>query len=118
MNDTFTAYDPATLPAPVLAYLDAHDENRYADAAAVFAPDASVLDDGKTYEGIEEIRAWAEKSSTEFTYTSTRIGQRIADDRQVVVRVRLDGNFPGGTVTLRYRFVLDAGLIGNLAIEV
>ncbi|MDX5574471.1 MULTISPECIES: nuclear transport factor 2 family protein [Streptomyces] len=118
MNDTFTAYDPATLPTPVLAYLDAHDESRYADVAAVFAPDATVLDDGKTYEGIEEIRAWAEKSATEFTYTSTRIGQRIADDRHVVVRVRLDGNFPGGTVTLRYRFLLDAGRIGNLAIEV
>ncbi|NEB36617.1 nuclear transport factor 2 family protein [Streptomyces sp. SID14515] len=118
MNDSFTAYDPATLPAPVVAYLDARDENRYADVAAVFAADATVLDDGKTYEGIEEIRAWIEKSSTEFTYTSTRIGQRIADDGHVVVRVRLDGNFPGGTVTLRYRFALDAGLIDDLAIEV
>jgi hypothetical protein len=34
------------------------------------------------------------------------------------VQVRLDGNFPGGTVTLRYRFDLRAGLIDRLAIEV
>lgn len=118
MNDTFTAYDPATLPAPVVAYLDAHDEKRYVDVAALFAPGATVLDDGKTYKGIEAIRAWSERSSAEYTYTSTRIGQRTADGGQMVVRVRLDGNFPGGTVVLRYRFTLHAGLIADLAIEV
>ncbi len=63
MTDTFTAYDPATLPTPAVAYLDAHDENRHADAAAVFAPDATVLDDGNTYEGIEAITAWIQRSS-------------------------------------------------------
>lgn len=118
MTDTFTDYARAALPAPVLAYLDAHDENRHADAAAVFAPDATVLDDGNTYEGIDAISAWIETSATEYTYTSTRIGQRVGDENQVVVQIRLDGNFPGGTVTLRYQFELHAGLIKRLAIEV
>lgn len=118
MTDSFTAYAPRALPAPVLAYLDAHDENRHADAAAVFTPDATVLDDGTTYEGIGAIRAWIETSATEYTYTSTRIGQQVADDNHVVVQIRLDGDFPGGTVTLRYQFELHAGLIRRLAIEV
>lgn len=118
MTDIFASYDPASLPAPVIAYLDARDEHHYADATAVFAPDATVLDDGNTYEGIDAITAWIETSSTDYTYTSARVGQQIADDTRAVVQVRLDGNFPGGTVVLRYRFDLDAGLINRLAIEV
>lgn len=118
MTDSFTAYAPRALPAPVLTYLDAHDDNRHTDATAVFAPDATVLDDGSTYEGIDAISAWIETSATEYTYTSTRIGQHVADDNHVVVQIRLDGNFPGGTVTLRYQFELHAGLIKRLAIEV
>lgn len=118
MTDTFTAYDPATLPTPVVVYLDAHDENRHTDAAAVFATDSTVLDDGNTYEGIEAITAWIERSSTEYTYASTRIGQHVTDESHPVVQIRLDGNFPGGTVTLRYRFELQGGLISRLAIEV
>lgn len=27
MTDTFADYDPATLPVPVVAYLDAHDRS-------------------------------------------------------------------------------------------
>lgn len=118
MSDTVTAYHPATLPASVITYLDARDENRYADAASVFTADATVLDDGRTYEGLDLIRDWLERSSTEYTYTSTRVAQQIVDDDHTVVHVRLDGNFPGGTVTLRFQFTHRAGLISRLAIEV
>lgn len=118
MPETLTDYDPAILPTPVVAYLDAHDEKRHTDAAAVFASDAIVFDDGNTYEGIEVISAWIEKASSEYTYTSTRIGQQVADETHAVVQIRLDGNFPGGTVTLRYQFELQAGLINQLTIEV
>lgn len=118
MTKTFSAYDSQALPEPVVAYLDAHDENRHSDAAALFAPDATVLDDGSIYQGAERIGAWIEKSSTEYSYTSSRIGQHIADAVQAHVQVRLDGNFPGGTVTLRYQFELHAGRISRLAIEV
>ncbi|WP_069385870.1 nuclear transport factor 2 family protein [Cellulosimicrobium cellulans] len=118
MHDTCTAYDPTTLPEAVVAYLDARDENRQDDATAVFAPDATVLDDGRTYSGAEEIRAWVARTSTEYTYTSTRIGQDTANESGAVVIVRLDGDFPGGTVTLRYQFELRDGLVTRLAIEV
>ncbi|GAA1511407.1 nuclear transport factor 2 family protein [Nocardioides humi] len=117
-TDDYADYDPSALPAPVPAYLDAHDENRHADAVAAFAPGATVLDDGTTYDGIDAISAWVRRSATEYEYTSTRIGQRIVDGAHVVVRVRLDGSFPGGTVTLRYQFAHHAGLITRLAIEV
>ncbi len=118
MTEAFTDYRSDLLPQTVVAYLDARDEQRHAEAAALFAPNATVLDDGNTYEGIANISAWIEGSSTEYTYTSTRIGQYIADDQHTNVLVRLDGNFPGGTVTLRYQFHLDGDTIQRLAIEV
>lgn len=117
MTDTTAADDSALLPTPVVTYLDARDEHRYVDATAAFAPDATVLDDGNTYQGIEAITAWIETSAAEYAYTSTRVGQQVVDDSHAVVQVRLDGDFPGGTVVLRYHFDLDAGLISRLAIE-
>lgn len=118
MTNDFAPYDPALLPAPALGYLDAHDEGRHRDARTFFASDATVVDDGNTYRGIEEIAAWIEQSSSEYEYTSSRIGQRQEDDTRVTVQIRLDGDFPGGTVTLRYQFELDSDGISRLAIEV
>lgn len=118
MNDTFAPYDATSLPAVVLAYLDAHDEGRHADVRATFTPDATVVDDGRTYDGIDQIGAWIERAASEYTYTSTRIGQAVEDADNVVVQIRLDGNFPGGTATLRYRFRLASDRITHLVIEV
>lgn len=56
-----------------------------------------MIDDGSTYRGIEAITGWIEQSSKEFEYTSTRIGQVQPDEAHVVVQVRIDGTFPGGT---------------------
>ena len=120
MSQTFTAYDPAALPAVVTEYMDAHDAarqdpSRHADAAACFTADAVVMDDGTTYAGREDISRWIRDSSSEFEYTSTRVGQQIQGG-QVDVQVRLVGNFPGGTVTLRYSFTVADGGIRALVI--
>lgn len=117
MTESFTDYDPAILPAPVVAFLDAHDEKRYAEASATFSQDSTVIDDGNTYEGIDAVRVWLQKASSEYTYTSIRAGQMADDEIHPVVQIRLEGDFPGGTVTLRYQFELQAGLISRLAIE-
>lgn len=116
MTNDFTAYDPAGLPAPVVPYLDAHNAGLAAEATRTFAPDATVLDDGNTYRGRAEIEAWIEQSSTEYEVTQTRIGQNVDDVSRPVVKVRIDGNFPGGTATINYRFELEGGLITHLSI--
>ncbi|WP_407933041.1 nuclear transport factor 2 family protein [Herbiconiux daphne] len=117
LSDRFSSYDPSLLPAPVLSYLDAHDARRYSDAAAQFAEDASVVDDGQSYTGRVAIRRWLEASSTEFTYTSSRLSQEVIDATHSVVRIRVEGNFPGGVVTLEYQFEVDGRQIRQLAIE-
>lgn len=111
-------YDPAALPTPVLAYLDAQDHGHHEEARRLFAPDATVHDDGITYRGAQEVGAWLEGPSREFEYTSTRLTQHVSGPDHATVRIRLDGTFPGGTVTLRYRFALEDGRITRLSIEV
>jgi hypothetical protein len=118
MTETLADYRPADLHAVVVTYLDAHDGRRPAEAAATFAPDATVVDDGTTYRGTEAIAGWLERTSTEYSYTSTRIGQQVLDDSDIVVRVRLEGNFPGGIVTLGHRFRIEQGRIAALTIAV
>lgn len=118
MANGFTAYDPAALPAAVLGFLDAQDERRHHDAREFFVPDATVIDDGRTYRGVAEIGAWIERSASEYEYTTTRLGQAWQDAAHVTVQTRVTGNFPGGTVTLRHQFELEEDRIARLVIEV
>jgi hypothetical protein len=109
--------DVADLPEVVGRYLRAHDVRDIATATAALAPEATVTDDGRTYQGPAAIGRWLERTSSQYTYTTTPVGaERHGPDRYTVVQ-RLEGDFPGGTVDLRYRFVLDEhGRISQLAI--
>ncbi len=104
------------LPAEVAAYMQAA-YNRDSDAVvACFADDAKVTDEGRTWRGRAEIRRWWEGPATKYRYTvKLRGGQRVASDGYVL-RVRLNGNFPGRTADLRYHFTLRRGLICVLTI--
>ncbi|MFI6154448.1 nuclear transport factor 2 family protein [Kitasatospora sp. NPDC051170] len=107
MTERTDPVEVADLPEVVTRYLRAHDAKDVATAVATFAPEATVTDDGRTYHGAAAIRGWLEQSSTQFTYTATLIGaERHGPDRYTAVQ-HLEGDFPGGQVDLRYRFVLD-----------
>jgi hypothetical protein len=117
MTDLNDPVDVADLPEVVRRYLRAHDARDSATAAATFTPEATVTDDGRTHQGSAAIGRWLDRSSSEYTYTTTPVGaERHDPDRYTVVQ-HLEGDFPGGQVDLRYRFVLDAhGRISQLAI--
>jgi hypothetical protein len=82
----------------------------------MFTPTATVKDDGREYHGPGEIRDWLARASTEFTYTRTLLGADAVDANTWLVTNHLEGDFPGGVVDLRYRFVLAEGLISELEI--
>lgn len=105
------------LPGVVAHYLEDRKKATY-DPAADFASDATVIDDGNTYNGLSEISNWVHTAEGEFTYTTTFQRAYTEGDRVTVVN-RLEGNFPGGLVDLRYQFSLTTdGLIAELVIEV
>ena len=59
----------ATTPDVVRRYFEAHDRRDTDVALSAFTPDAHVLDDGKEYLGLDAIRDWLGRASTQFTYT-------------------------------------------------
>ncbi len=90
---------------------------RDADAALRgFAPTAVIVDDGTTYRGTDEIRRFLSKAGAEFSYTTDLVGAQRIDGAHWVVTNRLEGDFPGGVVDLRYRFAMDGDLITELVI--
>jgi len=108
--------DLTALPEPIRAYLTAH-ENRDDDAAVrAFAPDATVIDEGQTHIGTQDIRAWRRRASTDYTYATTVTGVRQHNDQVWVVAVHLEGNFPGGVAELEQRFTMRGGAIVDLTI--
>ena len=104
------------LPTVVTGYQAAHDRRDTESALAAFAETAVVEDDGHRYEGLDRIRHWLESASAQFQYTRTLLGATDDGDGAWLVTSRLDGNFPGGTVDLRYRFVVRDDLIVELVI--
>ena len=113
---TQNAPDHADLPPAVQRYFDLMARPDKSSTLTVFAADATVLDDGRSYAGHHEILGWLSGAASEFTTTSTWLSSdRSADAATAVIRIA--GDFPGSPVDLHHRFVLDsAGLIGALAI--
>ena len=112
---TPTTVQPTQLPATIRTYLAAHAAGE-ADALRTFAPAGEVADDGRTYRGTEEIRGFLQRAGAEFSYTVELIGAERVDDQHWVAVNRLEGDFPGGVVELRYRFTLLDDLIAELVI--
>ena len=111
------AIDPTELPDVITSYLQAHQARDVDTAMRSYASDASVTDEGRSYTGADEIRAWLGRSASEYTYTIEMIGATALDENRYDVIHHLEGNFPGGQVDLHFRFTLNDQKITRLAIE-
>jgi hypothetical protein len=112
-----SSIDLDELPEVITSYLKAHQARDLDTAIERYTDDASVTDEGRTYNGPDEIRAWLSRSASEFSYTIEMIGAtKLGDDRYDVGH-HLEGNFPGGNVDLHFRFTLCDGKIARLVIE-
>jgi hypothetical protein len=113
---TASTIDPSQPPAVVLSYLAAHAARDVDTAARSFAPSAVVTDEGRTYRGTREVLEFLRSAGGQFTYTTELIGAERIDDAHWVATNRLEGDFPGGVVELRYRFAVVDGLVTELVI--
>ena len=110
--------DPTDLPTVIGDYLAAHVLRNTEDAIQLFAPDAVVVDEGRTYRGIDDVLDFLRNAGSKFSYTTTLVGYERIDDERWIVRNRLEGDFPGGVADLGYRFTLDSDRIAELVIAV
>jgi len=108
---------PAQMPDVIRRYLEAQDRRDTENAVAAFVAGGRVFDEGREYVGIDAIREWLATVSTRFTYTRALLDVNDEGGNRWVVRNRLEGDFPGGVVDLRYEFTLAGALIAELVIE-
>jgi hypothetical protein len=104
------------LPHVISAYQDAHDRHDAPVALAQFGEDAVVTDDGHTYNGIDEIDVFIRTAASEYTFTRTLVDAAEIAPGEWNVTNHLEGDFPGGTVDLSYRFRLAGDHIARLDI--
>jgi len=106
----------SALPEVIRTYQAAHDAHDNAAALATFAADATVVDDGNEYAGHDAIGGWLARTASEFTYTRAFLEASSLGSGGWLVVNRLEGNFPGNVVDLRYEFHVTDGLIVRLVI--
>ena len=95
---------PDSNPDVITRYFAALNGRDREDLLALFSGDAVVVDEGQTWRGTSEIRTWVGDVAFRFQYTAEVLGVETAGDGSYVARVRLEGNFPGGTAELNVRF--------------
>lgn len=105
-----------SVPSAITAYQAAHDQHDVDAALATFTEDGVVHDEDHDWVGVDQIRQWLVKTNSEYTFTRTLLAVKPDGPDRWVVRNRLEGNFPGGEVDLRYEFNLDGGRIARLSI--
>jgi len=111
------AIPPSQLPGLIRNYLLAHQARDLDTAVGYYVEDATVVDEGKTHSGRQQIRDWLAASASEYTYTIELTSARRIDDEHYVAIHHLEGNFPGGVVDLQFKFALRDGRIRQLTIE-
>lgn len=102
-------------PDVITRYQRSSGEQDFDTLVACFTEDATVVDEGRTYHGRDEIRAWRNEVATKYTFTSTVLDTKQTVDDTIEVTTHLRGDFPGGEATLTSVFTLTNGLISRLA---
>jgi hypothetical protein len=103
------------IPDAVTRYFEAANRFDADAAAACFATDAMVRDEGQTHVGTSAIRDWVAHTSEKYRPQVSVLGARGEGD-QTAVTVRVAGDFPGSPAELGFAFVLRGGRIGELTI--
>ena len=113
---TMNTTDRLSLPGVIVRYFEASNRFDAESAAACFAPDATVRDEGHTRVGREAIKKWVSEAGEKYRPHATVIGAREEGDK-MVLEVRVVGEFPGSPIELKFEFALRNDVIAQLTIQ-
>jgi hypothetical protein len=103
------------LPAAIRSYLETPSHDVEAKLGELFTEDAVVHDDGHTHVGLESIRRWNHEVASAFAY-SREVVEVLERGAGTIVRLRIEGNFPGSPIDLHHHFSLDGDKIALMTI--
>lgn len=89
---------------------DNFDSTAYANC---FTETAAVVDEGKTYNGKNEIKDWIEQANKEYQVTMKPIEYSEAKQE---LKAEISGKFPGSPLVLTYHYEFKNRLIQSLEI--
>src|SRR3977135_3875055 len=104
------------LPVPIEHYVQIANAGSHEAVPECFALDATVYDEGQTYEGVAAIRNWMAATRKKYGHTIAPL-EFAERGGQNVLKARLTGNFPGSPITVNFSFVLAGGKIRSLEIR-
>ena len=104
------------LPPPVELYVKIENSGDVDALSECFASDATVRDEGHTYNGLPAISAWNADTKKKYNHTIAPLEVAHRDGR-TVLKAKLTGNFLGSPVTLEFSFALANGKIVSLEIH-
>lgn len=105
------------IPPVIAAYWRAANAGDAAAAAACFAAEAVVHDEGRSHRGQPAIQQWVHETTRHYRPQVAPLQARAADrEGRWEVTARVTGNFPGSPVDLDFAFTLGADRITALEI--
>ena len=104
------------LPPAVDLFIKIENTGEIDALSTCFAANATVRDEGHTYEGLDAIKKWKVETKKRYNHT---IQPLAVSDREgkTILTARLSGNFPGSPVRLEFRFLIENGKIAVLEIH-
>ena len=103
------------LEPPILQYIDGVNAFDADLAAAGFAADAVVHDEGRDHAGLAAVRTWIQDTIARYS-TQIAIEKLTRQGDVTVVHATISGRFPGSPLPLRFSFQLHASRIQRLEI--
>ena len=104
------------LPEAISHYFAAANDGRIDDAAACFAENALVHDEGQDHRGHAAIRAWVADTTEKFQ-PKTELLYTTESDSTYIAKAKVSGNFPGSPAELTFSFTVEEEKISTLSIK-
>ena len=104
------------LPPAIDLYVRIENSGDVEALSGCFAPNATVRDEGRSYQGLAAIREWKADTKKKYNHSVTPL-EVIDRDGKTVLKAQLSGSFPGSPVTLEFSFLLENGKIVSLEIH-
>jgi hypothetical protein len=106
------------VPEVIARYFEADARRDNEAVLSLFTDGSIVVDENETHGGIERIRAWREGPASRYKYTTELFDTQQTAEDEYIATGRIEGNFPGGTADLKWRFTVAGDRIKLLQIGI